>query len=437
MTPLLLLCLLPNQAAPAAEATPARSAQSSGAEWTSFLGPPQTLAARSAESLPLEWTPEQVAYTIDLEGYGQSSPVVHGGQIYVTTVEGPNKETCRVAAYALEDGRKLWTQDTENPMPVENNVYVSRAAPTPAADDRGVVAFFEGLRLVAYTPEGTERWNRDLAADYGPGEADFGLSASLAQDAAHVFVHVETKQSPYLLAVAKATGETVWKVPGLDSSTWASPLLIEGPEGSPHLVVSAKGSVAGFDPETGERLWRLDGLIGNTSNSPYPAGGSTFLIGGSGGRMDPDGPATNALFEITKQSDGFACEKRWEAERGRSSFGSPVAADGLAYFVNRSGAVFAYDLETGEPAFTKRVAESSWATPLVIGSRIYFVGKDGETTVVGTGPDFETIGGGRVWPVANEPSGRRFGSGPLQYAGVAAGDTLLIRAGQTLYAVRK
>ena len=81
---------------------------------------------------------EEIAWQVDLTGYGQSSPVVWGGHVYVTSVEGPNKETYHITAYRLEDGEMLWEHAVTNATPQENNNYVSRAAPTPAADEEGV-----------------------------------------------------------------------------------------------------------------------------------------------------------------------------------------------------------------------------------------------------------------------------------------------------------
>ena len=403
------------------------------AGWTGFLGPPTATADYG--DLPIEWTPETVSLTIDLDGYGQSSPVVADGTVYLTSVEGENKETNRVAAYSLADGSQRWTATQPNPTPEPNNFYVSRAAPTPVADSDGVVAFFEGGRLVAYDTKGEQRWTRDLVEDFGPIKARHGLSGSLVQDDDHVFVHVEREADPYVLAVKKSDGSDAWKVAGLSSTTWASPMQIQGPDGQPQLLVSAAGSVAGLDPATGEQLWRLDGLAGNTAPTPYPVGPGRFLIGGSGGREDPNAAASNGLVEISKTDDGYAAAFAWQADKARSSFGSPIAAGGIAYFVNRSGALFAHDVETGEPVFTKRIAESGWATPLATDDRVYFVGKDGTTTVIATGREFEQLAENRTWEAAATPG--RFGSGPVQYAVAAVEATLLIRRGDKLYVIRK
>ena len=46
-------------------------------------------------SLPKSWNAqgENVAWKISIEGYGQSTPVVAGDQVFVTSTSGKNKET--------------------------------------------------------------------------------------------------------------------------------------------------------------------------------------------------------------------------------------------------------------------------------------------------------------------------------------------------------
>ncbi|QEG41928.1 PQQ-binding-like beta-propeller repeat protein [Roseimaritima ulvae] len=59
--------------------------------WPAFLGaraPPL-----AADALPLQWSPtESVAWQATLPGHGQSSPVIWGGRVFTTSVDGPNGE---------------------------------------------------------------------------------------------------------------------------------------------------------------------------------------------------------------------------------------------------------------------------------------------------------------------------------------------------------
>src|SRR6476661_10312719 len=63
--------------------------------WPAFRGSGDSVS--EAKQLPLKWSAtENVAWTADLPGYGQSSPVVWKGKAFVTAVEGEFKDTLDV-----------------------------------------------------------------------------------------------------------------------------------------------------------------------------------------------------------------------------------------------------------------------------------------------------------------------------------------------------
>ena len=134
--------------------------------WPGFLG--AGASSVTAESVPLEWAPDQnMAWKHELVGEGQSSPIVWNGQVYVTTVKGPMKDTNHVLAFDAQSGKALWDYTFPTSLPVKNTLYVSRAAPTPAADANGIYVFFESGDLVALDHAGKFRWQRSLTKDFG------------------------------------------------------------------------------------------------------------------------------------------------------------------------------------------------------------------------------------------------------------------------------
>ena len=59
--------------------------------WPGFLGAGSTPV--DANTIPVTWSPtENMAWSRPLVGYGQSSPIIWGDRVYVTTVEGEKKE---------------------------------------------------------------------------------------------------------------------------------------------------------------------------------------------------------------------------------------------------------------------------------------------------------------------------------------------------------
>lgn len=392
----------------------------------------------SGGALPTRWSAEEnIAWKAEIPGYGQSTPIISGNQIVVTSTSGPNKENYYLVAFSLENGEKLWQKEFSNPSPIENTTYVSRAAPTPIADDAGYIAYYEGGLVVAVTHNGDIRWKRDLVEAYGAIASRHGLSSSLEQDKDLVFVWVERSEEPYLAALNKSTGETVWKVEGLGSTSWSTPRLV--PVGDTlHLVCSASGKIAGFEPNSGQRLWQFDQIANNTTCTPIPLGEGRFLIGASEGRGEAaaqtDG-SSNGVIQITKQDDGsYTADFAWQAAKAKSSFGSPIVADGTAWFINRGGVLFGVDVETGKQTSTARLATGGvWATPLQQGKLLYIFGSKGTTSIIDM-PTGEAIAENSLWATQEEEEGEG-SSNEIIYSAVPVSPYLIIRTGDTLYAI--
>jgi len=71
-------------------------------DWPSFRNGGSSTASNQ---LPMDWTPELgVVWQQETKGYGQSAPIVWQERVYVTSVEGPMKETCTLSCYKIHDG---------------------------------------------------------------------------------------------------------------------------------------------------------------------------------------------------------------------------------------------------------------------------------------------------------------------------------------------
>jgi len=390
--------------------------------WTSFQnGGRLSFPADEGFELTGDTKPK---WQVRLDGYGQSSPVKFGNLVYVTFLSGENKERLHVWAIDFESGKVVWKREAKNSSPEESNNYVSRAAPSPVCDANGVIAFFEGGNLIAYSPNGDLRWKRDLVADYGIIEARHGLASSLEQTESGVFVWVERQSDPYVLRLSKENGETVWKSKGLGVTSWSSPRLIPLAGGGQNLVLSGVGKLVGLDPTTGETKWTFDNIGNNSTPTPIPLGDGRFLLGSTDGRGGSGGgkaAAYNGVFAIQENDGVFAADYVWRAKRATSSFGSPIVHDGVAYFVNRSGVVYGLDVDTGRERFAKRTAESIWATPIAIGGQLVLPGKEGTLAIALIGDAFKVSEAIDVFAPSKESH--------VLYAVVLANRGLILRRG--------
>lgn len=349
-------------------------------QWSVFRGNGQSRTA--ARDLPLNWTAEKnIAWKQDLKGYGQSSPVVWGERVFVTSADGKEKENLVVTAVNLVSGKTEWSKTFHASTKIPVSDYVSRSAPTPAVDADRVYAFFESGDLVALDHKGNELWTRSLTKDYGAFEGNHGLGSSPTLTKNAVIVLADHSGPSYLIALDKKTGKTLWKTDRKPRVSWSSPIVVDSPRGQ-KIFLSSNGSVEAYSAK-GERIWEVAGLERNTVASPTVT--EDLVIVGS------SQVGNNLAIKRGGSGDVTQSHIAWRNREATSSFGSPLVHQGRVYFVNRSGGVVCADLKTGTTLWKERLPGSCWASPVGAGDRIYFFTKDGTTTVMASADEKKTL----------------------------------------------
>lgn len=384
-------------------------------------------SATTAQALPLTWSEKEgVAWKIDLPGYGQSSPVVWKDTVFVTAVDGKQRETGFVLAYDARTGKERWRHTFEPTQKAPWSDTISRAAPTPVVDAAGVYSFFEGGNLIALSHAGKPLWSRALFKEFGEFQNNHGLGSSPAQTDDTLFVLVDHRGPSYLLAVDKKTGKDRWKTDRKERGSWTSP-VVATLGGKLSVIVSSNGSVAGYDAATGKLLWEHEGLAGNTLPSATVAG-DLVVVGAGAGRMGAD-PAAAAKSNCALRLGTKGVEVAWTADKATASYASPIVHRGHAYFVSQAGLVVCIDVKTGAQKYAERIDGPCWATPIAAGERVYCFGKDGVTTVLKAGPTFEKLATNRLFPE---------GAKDVTVHGVAAVEgAFFVRTGTALVRVGK
>ena len=340
-----------------------------GDSWSGFRGDGTSLT--SARDLPVAWSDESnVAWSVGLDGYGQSSPVIQGGTVYVTSTVGSRKETLVIAAYRLSDGELEWVERRPSSAPTEAHERMSNAAPTPVADKDGIYAFFESGDLVALDHAGKERWARLLSRSGDDWVGRHGLGGSPVLSGDRLFLHVAPFGEGRLYAIAAEDGREVWVRDLPPAPSFSTPVAIEH-GGRPLLLTTAGGGAAAHDMNSGEEVFRRParGGRGYAVPSASVSGGLIVIAGSDVGGTHAFGlDAPNATV--------------WTADRATTEFSSPLIAGGRVWLVNSVGVLYELDLRTGEQISTRRLPSGCWATGITDGERLYFFGVDGTAAVL-------------------------------------------------------
>lgn len=391
-------------------------------QWPGFRGSGNSVT--TAKDLPLKWELRgrpAGSWNIRLPGYGQSSPVVWDDRVFVTAVSGEKKEKLHLLAFSLADGQKLWEKEFVGTQQVTDSDAVSRGAPTPVVDANQIYVMFESGDLLALTHEGESVWTRSLVKDYGEFKGPHGYSSSPVLSGDKVIIQACHAGPSYVLAVSKQTGENMWKVDHPSQTGWSSPVVLPRENGD-QVLVSTAGSVRAFACTDGHEEWFVTGLTGNSTASPTIEGDIVF-IGASQGRGGPSDADGSVAIRLGGTGDVTNTHVLWKSSKLTTGYSSPLIHRGLAYAVNKVGAVSCVDIQTGEMRWTERLAGACWASPVASGEHVVFFCKDGDVVVFKSGPQKELVGESTV------------SSTDILYGVAAVDGAWLIRTGRGLMKV--
>ena len=340
-----------------------------GDSWPGFRGDGTSLT--SARDLPVAWSDSSnVAWSVRLEGYGQSSPVIRRDTVYVTSTVGRRKETLVTAAYRLSDGKLAWMDRRPSSSPTEAHERMSNAAPTPAAGRDGIYTFFESGDLVALDYTGKQRWARFLPESGDDWVGNHGLGSSPVLFGDRLFLHIAPTGKGRLYAISAEDGRDVWVRELPPAPSFSTPVTVQH-AGRSLLVTTAGGGATAYDTATGQEAFRRPVRGGRGYAVPSASVTGNLVVIGSG-----EANGTHA-FRLDAPDSTL-----WTADKATTEFSSPLIAGGRAWLVNSVGVLFELDLQTGQQLSTRRLPSGCWATGIADGKRLYFFGVDGTAAVL-------------------------------------------------------
>jgi outer membrane protein assembly factor BamB len=424
------------------------SANSAPAQGAEYFRSDAGIAA-SPGSLPenLE-APEALRWRVPLDP-GHSTPILHGGKIFLTSWRAESKE---LATLALDEatGRLLWRNPLVPERVEQTHQIGSPATATAACDGKRVFVFFGSAGVLCYDFDGRKLWEQRL----GPFRDEYGAGSSPILFDGKIILNQDHDVDSFLMALDCATGKIVWKVARPEAVRSYSTPAVWTRDGRPEILVAGALQLSAYDPANGERLWWVNGLARIVIPTPVASGGTIYMAswapgGDSSKRLTLDSwPAALAkwdgnhdgklakseiddrevldrFFRMDLDQDGFLNQAEWERHaavfsraqnailaikpsgrgelpdsaviwkhaRGAPYVATPVLAQGSLWVVKDGGIVTRLEAASGRLISEERVpgVGNYFASPVAGDGKVYFASEPGTVSVVAAEGDWRVI----------------------------------------------
>ncbi len=335
------------------------------------------------------WGPtENVLWATDVPGRGNSSPIVWGDHIFLTTARDGGKRRS-VLAFDRSSGRLLWETDAPQTDPEPAYPKNGHASSTPSTDGELVYAYLGSAGLLALDLDGEIRWHTPI-----PNVQAFHGTASSPLLYRDKLILVQDHRGPggaFIAAFDKSTGKELWRTARDAKVGWNSPVALRvqsGNEQRDEIVVSGQAKVTGYDPDTGRELWFAKGNTFEVIPTPVVAHDLVFA---SSGRAGP-----TLAIRPGGSGDVTSSHVVWSSPKGSPFVPAPIVVGDYLFMVNdMASVVTVYEAKTGEVAWQERLGEarreSFSAAPVATGGKVFFTNDDGDTFVLRDAPPFEVL----------------------------------------------
>jgi outer membrane protein assembly factor BamB len=429
-------------------------ASAEAGDWPTFRGR-EASGVSEKQNLPDTWNPatgDNILWKTRIPGLAHSSPIVFGDTIFVTSAissradatfkpglygdgdASEDRTSQRWMLYAIDKrtGRIRWERVAARGEPKnKRHIKSTYASASPATDGRIVVAWFGSQGIFAYDMDGGLRWSVDLGrVDMGAYDIpayEWGPASSPIIWNGLVIVQCDTQADSFVLALNAETGETVWKTDRNELPSWGTPNVVVTPAG-PELITNASNFIRGYDPKTGQELWKLGGSSKITAPTPIFSNGLHIIASGRAPERPVFAVKPGARGDLTLAKDARSNAQVVWSKTGRGSYmPTPLAYRGILYILANNGVFDAYDPASGKEIYRQRlplVGSGYSASPVAADGKIYLSNEDGEMLVIEAGNAFKHL--------ATNSMGETIMATPALSDGV-----MFVRGASTLFAIAR
>ena len=376
------------------------------ADWPQFRGPwgdghASAPGDTKPLGLPLTWSEtNNVKWKTEIPFRGWSTPVVMGGQVWITTatIEGHD---FFVIGLDADTGRILFNEKvfhSDDPEPLGNGASMNCYATPSAVIEPGRVYVHFGSFGTACLDTRTAKvlWKREDL----PCRHYRGPSSSLVAFENLLILTFDGADLQYHVALDKQTGKTVWKTDrsvawndenepgqmareGDHRKAHSTPLIVTD-AGKPLMLSAGAKAAYGYDPRTGRELWKV--RYNDYSAAPVPLydRGVAFFV---------TGLRAKELWAVKTGGQGDITDTGvlWKFNKHVGIYASPLLIDGLLYTAAAENYLTCVEAATGQLVWSERIPGKYAASPIYADGRIYLFNQTGTATVVKPGRTFEVL----------------------------------------------
>ncbi|HEY2840332.1 MAG TPA: PQQ-binding-like beta-propeller repeat protein, partial [Pirellulales bacterium] len=327
-------------------------------------------APRDARGVPVEWDEakgQNIAWKVDLEGFGHSTPVIGNGRLWFTAATEDGRQQF---LYAIETktGRVLHHKLLfENAEPEKlGNAINTYASPSCVLEEDAVYAHFGSYGTARLDPKTAEVvWQRrDLPCRHfrGPGSSPIVWRDLL-------ILTFDGIDQQYVEALDKRTGKTIWRTDrttdyhdlgpdgkpaaeGDNRKAYGTPATIEV-AGRTQLISVGSHAVFGYDAEKGQEIWTVTHEDMNAAAPPLFYENLAIINTGSGG-------AKLMAVRLDETTRGNVTDTHvvWNRAKANSRLCAPLLDGGHVWMLTDNGIVYCIDAKTGKELAALRLGGS-------------------------------------------------------------------------------
>lgn len=406
----------------------------SAQNWPQWRGPSASGSVPSGNP-PIEWSEQKnIKWKTKLPGEGQSTPAIWGDNIFITTaassesgnvsrgiVKATKPVKFLVIAVDRETGKIKWQRLVREEIPHQTrNNMGTWATASPITDGKHVFAFFGSRGLYCYTLDGKLIWEKDLGDMDSDGDMGEGASPALFKD--KLIVNWDHYGEDFIVALEASTGRELWRKKREERISWTTPLIVEE-KGRVHVITIAEKWIQSYDISNGDLIWKMDGTRYGNITSAVSANGIVYIATGLN-----NGIVRAIRLDGAEENINSSSSILWAYDRLYPYIPSPLLHKGMLYFLkDRVGFLTCLDAATGKVHYSnKRISglRHIFASPVGVQDRIYILGRNGTTAVVGHGPELNVL--------AKNTLDDKFDASP-----VIVGDEIYLRGHKNLYCISK